>query len=547
MKKKILGGFVIVLLIVFGVGVPILEDKVSDQLQNKLGSNFYYDFEDLTISLWERELKLTNLSFAYPKDSSKFEYVGTANSFSVRGFDIISLLFSQSLELGSISLESPTLTTHISKKDNLNESSDSLKLEDLNFYSFIEGALDELQLEKFITTNGKFDWFYGTSDSLWRSIDGINLAINHFRLDSSIAADNNGWFKLDDVSLTVNHYTERLPDSIHSISSDSITLSYSKKLIDVKNLTMKPIYSRRELSRILTYQKDILTMDVSRLSMREIDVDRLIYQEELFVGEAMVKGLNLEVFKDKSLHFPHVYKELPIKMLMNMEFSLTVNKVIIEDADVSYVQQSKQGENTGEVAFNQINASIYNLTSSEKQLEINDHTKLEADALLHGKGQIDLTVDFDLLDTTGGHQVKGSVTSFNLSDLNKIIVPLTYIKIEEGFGHGLYFNFYANNYGTKGDIKFIYNNLSLKLLDKTAYQIGREEDRWLGSVLLNGFVVRKENPMGNLLRMGNIESDRNTEKSMFNLWWQGIASGMSSTMINFKKDSKEVDVSETRK
>lgn len=539
MKKKVVGSIFLTILIALGIGLPLLEDEVSNQLQNKLGSNFYYDYEDLSISLWNRELKLTKLSFAYPKDSSKFEYVGTANYFSVKDFDIFALLFSQSLELGSISLESPLLTTNILKKSNSSPSLDSLLVEDLNFYSFIEGALDELRLDEFITSNGKFEWFYGQTDSLWRSAEGIDLAIKNFRLDSIIAAENNGWFTLEDASLNVNYYFERLPDSIHSISSDSIKLSYANRIIDIQNFKMKPIYSRIELSKILAYQKDIISLDVDRLSMKDIDIDQLIYQEELFVGRAIVQGLNLEVFKDKSLTYPHIKKKLPIKLLLDLAFNLTVDQITVDNANVAYEQQNERGEKTGEVEFNQINASIYNLTSSEKQVEKNGHTKLEVNALLNNNGKIDLEVDFDLKDTTGGHQVKGTISKFNLSDLNKIIMPLTFIKINTGVSNSLYFNFYANNYGTKGEMRFLYENLSLQLLDKSAYKSGKEEEKWLGSAFLNGLVARRENPMGSLLRIGNIQSDRTAEKSMFNLWWQGIASGMSSTMINFKKDSKE--------
>ncbi len=541
MIKKILA---LVFVIITGlVAVSLLKRKVATQLQEKLGANFYYSFEDMSVNLINRELTLTQLSFAYPKDSSKFEYIGEAASFSVKGFDIFALLFSKSLSLGTISLEVPTLTTNILQKRNATPILDSLPLEDLNFYAFIEGALDELSLEQFIATNGKFDWYNAKNDSLWRTIEGIDLSIKDFELDSTIAADNNGWFRLSDVTLEVEHYMERLPDSIHTISSDAVSFSYAEQFITAKNISMRPIYSRKELANRLSYQKDILTLNANSLSMREIDMDRLIYDEELYVGNALLDGATLSVFKDKSLAFPHVYKVLPIKKLKDIAFDITINETTVKNAAVFYEQQNAAGEKTGELAFNEINAAIKNLTSSETQMLKNGHTLLEADALLHGKGKISLSVDFDLNDTTGGHQVKGSISAFSLTDLNKIIVPLAFIKIKSGNTQGLDFHFYANNDGTKGEMNFRYTDLSVELLDRASYLSGSEETKWFGTALLNGLVVRKENPMGSLLRMGNIESDRNTEKSLFNLWWKGIASGMSSTMINFKKDAREVNSS----
>ncbi len=171
MSKKVIILLIISLLIgILGL-IFLFKNKLAEELKTKLGSNFYYDYEDVSISLWDRKLELPNLSFAYPIDSSKFEYIGTAESFAVKDFDLFALLFSRSLEIGSISLTTPTLKTNILNKRNGQPTLDSLKVEDLNFYAFIDGALDELTLDQFITTNGKFDWFNSNTDSIWRSID----------------------------------------------------------------------------------------------------------------------------------------------------------------------------------------------------------------------------------------------------------------------------------------------------------------------------------------------------------------------------------------
>jgi hypothetical protein len=114
--------------------------------------------------------------------------------------------------------------------------------------------------------------------------------------------------------------------------------------------------------------------------------------------------------------------------------------------------------------------------------------------------------------------------------------------VKEGKSSQTSFNFYASTFGTEGEIEFRYDGLKVSLLDKDEYELRNEKRKWLGSLFLNTLVVRESNPKGNTLRIGTIQSERNTEKSIFNLWWEGIASGMGSTMINFKKDAKEVKI-----
>ncbi|MBR9831462.1 hypothetical protein GYB57_04885 [bacterium] len=542
MKKRIVGIIFLILVGALFVSIPFLKQLLSEKIEQKLGSNFYYSYEDISVSLLHRKIEFSSLKFAYPKDSSNIQYVGEAASFSVEGFDFMALIYSQSLDLGKIELIQPSLKTRLKQEVNQREKTDTLNLEQLNFYSFIEGGLNQLKLGELNVQNGHFDWFYGSQDSVWRMIDGIDLKIKDFTLDSTVAAENNGWFILDDFTLNVNHLMEKLPDSIHVFTADSVKMSYKDSSISMANVRMMPRFDRNELPGVLPHQQDVFTLKVSQLALNYINIDHLIYKKQLFVGEVGIDGFDLNVYRDKSLPFPHIYKPLPIPELLKLEFEMTLDSVLIRNGQVAYEQQNVGAPETGIIVFDQIDATLYNLTSSEEQVDKYAHTVLNTTALLQGGGKIDLNVDFDLLDTNGGHRLIGSIADFNLSDLNQIILPLTHVKVKEGKSSQTSFNFYASTFGTEGEIEFRYDGLKVSLLDKDEYELRNEKRKWLGSLFLNTLVVRESNPKGNTLRIGTIQSERNTEKSIFNLWWEGIASGMGSTMINFKKDAKEVKI-----
>jgi len=543
MKKRIFGIGILILIGIILASIPFIKQLLTEKIEQKLGANFYYSYEDISVSLIQRKIEFSTLKFAYPKDSSNFHYVGEAASFSVQGFDFIALLYSQSLDLGKIELNQPSLKTRIKPKQNPDAASDSINIEQLNFYSFIEGGLNQLKLGELSVLDGHFDWFYGPQDSVWRMIDGIDLRIKEFTLDSIIAAENNGWFILEDFSLNVNHLMEKLSDSIHVITADSVQMSYSDSSITMANVRMMPRFNRKELPKVLPHQQDVFTLKVNQLALNYINIDHLIYKKQLFVGEVGIDGFNLNVYRDKSLPFPHLYKPMPIPELLKMKFEMTLDSVIIRNGQVAYEQQNVGAPETGIIVFDKIDAVLYNLTSSKEQVAKYAHTVLNTTALLQGGGKIDLNVDFDLLDVNGGHRLRGTISDFDLSDLNQIILPLTHVKVKEGRSSQTSFNFYASTYGTEGEIEFLYDGLKVSLLDKDEYELRNEKRNWLGSLFLNTIVVRKSNPKGNTLRIGRIKSERDTEKAIFNLWWEGIASGMGSTMINFKKDAREVDVS----
>lgn len=544
-KKILIGLGIVAALMVVAVYLltPFLKKLIANKMEEKLASNFFYHYTDLEVSILERSISFDSLKFAFPKDSSKFEYVGKADRFSVENINLISLFFSKNLSLGEIIIKAPKVTTKMKATASSKDTSSSVDLEDLNLYSFIEGGINRLELGNLTIEEGDFVWQYGSQDKVWRAVKGMHLEVLDLELDSTIAAENNGWFILDNFNLKVAHLMENLKDSLHYITTDALQMSYKDSSIRIVNLKMLPIYNRSELPQVLDFQTDIFTLNTDTIQMNHINLDHLIYKNSLFVGEVLVNSAEMNVYRDKSVPFPHTYKELPIVSLMKMKFEMTLDSLKINRANIAYEQLNADVNESGIVRFQELSATLYHLTSSKEQIEKYPHTILKAKTNLMGLSKLDVYVDFDLKDKSGGHHLKGSLDEFDLKSLNKIILPLTFIKVEEGSSSKLYFDFFANTNITKGDMRFYYDDLNVSVLDKDAFRDDQSEDRkFFTSFLANTFVVRKSNPKGNTLRIGAISTNRNKEKSIFNLWWEGISSGMASTILNIKNDAKEVEV-----
>ncbi len=544
--KKILVGLGIVAgltIVAVYLVTPFLKKLIANKIEEKLAVNFYYHYDDLEVSILARSISFDSLKFAFPKDSSKFEYVGKADRFSIENINLISLFFSKNLSLGEISLKAPKVTTRMNSTSSSKDTSTAVDIEELNLYSFIEGGINRLELDNLTIENGDFVWQYGNQDKVWRAVKGMNLEVLDLELDSTIAAENNGWFILQDFKLKVAHLMENLKDSLHYITTDALQMSYKDSTIQIVNLKMLPIYNRTEIPNVLDFQTSIFTLTADTIQMNHINLDHLVYKNSLFVGEVLINSADMNVYRDKSVPFPHVFKELPIVSLMKMKFDMTLDSLKIKNANIAYEQLNADISESGLVSFQDLSATIYNLTSSKEQIEKYPHTILEAKTKLMGISKLDVYVDFDLKDKDGGHHLKGSLNEFDLKSLNQIILPLTFIKVNEGNASKLYFNFFANTNIARGDMRFYYDDLNISVLDKSDFRDDQTEDKkFFTSFLANTFVVRKSNPKGNTLRIGAISADRNTEKSIFNLWWEGISSGMASTILNIKNDAKEVDV-----
>src|SRR5690606_31691619 len=109
--------------------------------------------------------------------------------------------------------------------------------------------------------------------------------------------------------------------------------------------------------------------------------------------------------------------------------------------------------------------------------------------------------------------------------------PNLHIQVE-GTINQMYYTFSGNNVMSKGDIKMKYEDFKFNILDKDRLKINKLLTA-IGNIFLND--GSKTDPNG--FRYGNMEVERQTNKSFYNYLWLNIREGMLNTITgNGKKE-----------
>ena len=91
------------------------------------------------------------------------------------------------------------------------------------------------------------------------------------------------------------------------------------------------------------------------------------------------------------------------------------------------------------------------------------------------------------------------------------------------------FNISANQNGSSGTVKFLYNDLKVNLLKEA--DNGEKEKKGLLSFLANTVLIKNDNPTpGEAIRTANITFSRVPQASFFNLMWKSIFTGIRETV-----------------
>ena len=145
-----------------------------------------------------------------------------------------------------------------------------------------------------------------------------------------------------------------------------------------------------------------------------------------------------------------------------------------------------------------------------------------------------LTLDFvfhmnhpDDLYTYNGH-----LNQMKFEALNPLFTNLLFVKMESGEIEKIDFSVTANKYNSSGMMRFFYNDLSFRLLNKDD---PGNPGIWLKAAnwSLNHLLIKSNNPgrLFNSYREGYIEVERNRSKSIFNHMGRSVLSGFVSSTI----------------
>jgi hypothetical protein len=227
-----------------------LNKNLAELVEKKSKGKYELTFENLEINFRHWGIEIYQVSF-HPSDSiistlkqpddSKQFYSFSSPNISFSGIKLIQLIFRKKLEIGEILISQPELnirgkqTGPENKKNNINTLLQELK-------PLVTKTFKSIKIDKIELANASYDFYNLLGDTKkLANAENITIGILNFYTDSLLLPDQNRLFDASDIYLRMQKYQNKLADSIHSITAESITYSLKRSVIEAKNIELKPI------------------------------------------------------------------------------------------------------------------------------------------------------------------------------------------------------------------------------------------------------------------------------------------------------------------
>lgn len=521
-KKIITTSGIILAILILGAAIFIflladswIEDRIKSELSNIKDADITYKSIDLDVL--SGHFTMLNGSLKQ-KNQQNNHYNVSFDTLKIDGLGTFSYIFNDKIKLNRITVNSPHLQYIKVAGDTTSKEKTEVQLPDI-------------LVKKILLKNGSFGIKNREKDNENTLVEG-NFSLSATELTADSTQEHQyGKFGLESLNADLNDISYHFPDSLFKADVKSFSYSLKKGSISIDSTHITSKYDKYELAHQIGHEIDWIDIYNPQTEIKGLNPSGLIagiYD----ISSITINGLNARLFRDKRLPFPDKPDtKLLFQVMADMPVNINIDTIMLKDAKIQYQEHVKQGGEPGIMTFNNLYASIYNITNIDSiGKKVNYTAKMDAQANVMGSSLLKVSFSLPLIESEQPATVSGNIEDMDLTVFNPMLEQVAFVRIDAGHLISLDFNFNYNTERSDGKMYFRYKNLNISTLDKESNTAGGTGEQ-IKSFIANTFVIKTNNLKENDdFRVGEISYTRNKKKSVFNYWWKSLLSGFRSTI-----------------
>lgn len=395
-------------------------------------------------------------------------------------------------------------------------------------YRQILGNMDMIQIDSVQVMGAQLRTRNRNTGKLIIEVNNIDLSLLDVKVDSIGSLDSTRILFAKGVNVNVAKIAWPSPNSLYDYVAENVSLNSTAGTLSVNQILIDPRLGENAFVNSLPTQDDRFDFSFNNIVFSGVDIRKL--SDEYLKAETMSIGKSaFKIYRD--LARPRDKKNrvgyYPQQVLDDVPLVFNIRKVNVRNSFVEYKEKSHITRQSGLVQFYSVNASITNFTNDKHAP--NKVMKAFINSSFLNKAPLKTNWTFYLFHPKGRFDVSGTMGAINGQDVNSLAEPMGPASIKEGRFNGLTFDLHGNDYSMNGNVKFLYEDLKVALLEKD--KGATETDKKFLTSLLANIVIKNSNPKGDdEVRAQQVSLARNTNRSLFYLTWKTIFKGIRETV-----------------
>lgn len=537
-------GIIAALLIIVTIGAwylsrhwkPILDAQLKEAIISSTDSLYLIAYDGLDFNLITGNASIKNLRLT--ADTNRYAqmellqqapdniyHINIAN-LRIRQFHPRRILTERKLHIDDIIIDTPSI--HVVNKYHVYNDTVAADRDERTLYQRISNILRELSVSRIAFNEIQFKFSKRTDSTRNETeLHNLNLLVSDILIDSLSQFDTTRFYHTRAIDIDMPGLRYETPDSFYYVSFDRLQIATLYRQVTLSGFKYAPRMDKAEYFKRKQQAKDMVLLAFPTIRLEDIDLHRFVRSQKLYAGSLHIDSGTVAIAND--LRYPkkptNKIGKSPHQLLLKLKQPIKIDSVLMNNVDISYAEVSKKYMKEGQITFNRTSGVFQNVTNDSVAL-LQDKTMVaNLSTYMMNTGKLDVEFTFDMLDKRGAHSYKGKLGPMNGKPLNRIITPLLNAEVASANIKGLSFDVKADDYRSRGSLRFDYNNMRLNLLAND--QHGEKSSKKVISFLANSFIINDSNPDANgKYHTGRINFVRPEDFSFFKALWQSLLQGI---------------------
>ena len=526
MKQKVLLkitiGIVVFILLAVLLTKVVVEPWIGKKIQTSINENsgaYLIKIEKVHVSIFRSGVEFENITLhSKTENEGKTDLAGEIESVKFKGIHLLKALFRKDIHVREVDIFNSRITGNVA----FQKKAGPAKVSPLNI------SIEKLFFEK-----------------LFVDLKDTATAQSYFIKDGVLKVVDINVLKTDTISLKIfkqldfvgPEFQTVTSDSLYTISVEGLNFSKGTNTLTAESFVVHPNYAEYEFTAQNPFQTNRIKANLYGIIFRDFSVANYIQSGIIESSYIEIGEMEMQVFKDKRREFKHTEKPAFQDMIYNYPVSLNIDSIAVLSGNIVYTEHGEKAIEKGSISFNEVNASIYNITNDTIYKTEKAYFELNANALLMGKGQLSILLKARIFDKHNTFAINGTLSGMEASELNPILEKSASISITSGKINAMNFGFSANNTKATGNMKLLYEGVKFDIMNRQTGKTTALKEQ-LKSLIAN-IIVIESNPMPDEeARPGIIEYERDPERYIFGYFFRSLLSGIKTTVTKTKSPKK---------
>lgn len=523
----------------------IIRNELEKALRKKTKGLYRIEYDDLKLDEVNGDLSVINLRMEY--DSAKFAELAAAGeapsillhiqapSLHVTGVKTPKALIDKEIVGNKLVITNPLVEIKYTGKGKDTASNVPSKA----VYEQILGNLNLIKLDTVAIDGGII-----STQSLKTNRKNIELLNTQAQLinvavDSLSNEDSTRIFFAQTVNLQCGTIAWYSTDGRYKYAADSLITSSASNRVAIKSFVVQPQLGEEAFMRSLKTQDDRFDFTLRGIRIQNIRFTDLL-QENIVADSILVQSASFKIYRDLAIVRDKKNRvgTYPHQAVMKIPVPVAVKTMVLTNTFVEYKEKNDKTRQSGKVQFVKAYAVISNLTNRKDLIAKNNLMTADIQCRFLDLAPFNVNWTFYLANPKGRFDVKGVLGALDARAVNVLSEPMGPARIEDGRINKMQFNLAGNDYSMNGKVLMLYDDLKVAILEKNE-ESNKLEKKKLASFAANIF-IKNSNPSrkGKEPREIEVEHERDTNRSIFNLSWKTLFEGIKKTVGINKKGKK---------